>query len=180
VDELTQAKYVVRMWLLNAAAGVPTSIAYDWRNDGSNSSDCESNFGSVRSAPTGNASMPFEPKPFYTAALTAQQGVGSAAACAGFLPAASSAAPASDVFLVGFTGYERADHSGSGSAFAAWSNSTASGVAVTFSVASAATPGVPPNACFHVQNVLGQASDDVCAVGGIVALTLSDGPLYLL
>ena len=62
VSELTQGKYLVRMWLTNLIAGVETSIAYDWRDDGMNATNCEDNFGSVRAPATGNASQPFTPK----------------------------------------------------------------------------------------------------------------------
>lgn len=118
---------MVRMWLTNTLSGVPTSISYDWRDDGTNTSDCESNFGSVRNKPTGNAAAPFTPKPAYTAALTAQAGVGNAAAFAGgvkpIAPLPSNAAP-KDVFILAFSGYSRPGGAGPPVAFAAWTNAT--------------------------------------------------------
>ncbi len=40
-----QADYVTRAYLLNLLAGVPLSVVYDWRNDGTDPDDKESNFG---------------------------------------------------------------------------------------------------------------------------------------
>jgi hypothetical protein len=65
VSESTQAKYVARMFIMNAAVGVNVSIAYDWKDDGLNASNCEDNFGSVRIPPVSNSSSagggPFTP-----------------------------------------------------------------------------------------------------------------------
>lgn len=121
VSQLGQAKYLVRMWLLNALAGVPVSIAYDWRDDGSDVANCEDNFGSVHSAPTGNPQQPYAPKPAYAAALTAQAGVGCAEALVGRVALApGSALPLETVFVLHF-----ANSSSSLPAFAAWTNATA-------------------------------------------------------
>jgi hypothetical protein len=116
---LVQGKYVARMWLLNALSNVPLSISYDWRDDGTNKTDCESNFGSVLAEATGNASAPYPPKPAYLAALTAQRGVGEAERLVGRLPPtpASPLLP-EDTFILHFA-------SASGRPLlAAWSNAT--------------------------------------------------------
>ena len=128
VPPLGQAKYLARMWLLNALAGATVSIAYDWRDDGTNLTDCESNFGSVHSAPTGSPAQPFAPKPAYLAALAAQAGVGSAGALGARVPPASGAPAllaARDVFILRFDDYARAG-GGDGpiAAYAAWTNAT--------------------------------------------------------
>ena len=47
VDSPTQGKYVPRMWLSALLGGAKVSINYDWKDDGTNAADCESNFGSV-------------------------------------------------------------------------------------------------------------------------------------
>jgi hypothetical protein len=60
VNEATQAAYLTRQWLANLAAGVNTSIFYDWRDDGDNASDREHRFGTVR--------RNLEPKPSFRAA----------------------------------------------------------------------------------------------------------------
>jgi hypothetical protein len=44
-----QGSYLVREWLANLADGVDLSIYYDWKNDGTNPADGESNFGTVAS-----------------------------------------------------------------------------------------------------------------------------------
>lgn len=54
-----QAQYAVRQQLFNFANGIPLSIWYDWKNDGPDPNDNESNFGTV----TEN----LEPKPAYLA-----------------------------------------------------------------------------------------------------------------
>lgn len=60
VSEQRQASYLSRMWALNAAARVPVSIFYDWRDDGDNPDEVEHRFGLVR--------RNFEPKAGYLAA----------------------------------------------------------------------------------------------------------------
>jgi hypothetical protein len=58
----TQGRYLARQWLANLASGVPLSIWYDWRNDGTDANDREHNFGTVTRS--------LEPKPAYAAAQT--------------------------------------------------------------------------------------------------------------
>ncbi len=58
----TQAAFAVRQQLANLLAGVPLSIWYDWKNDGTNPNEREENFGTV---------LPdLKPKPAYTAIQT--------------------------------------------------------------------------------------------------------------
>lgn len=47
LTETQQAKYMARMFLINAQEGIPVSIWYDWKNDGTNLQDKEHNFGLV-------------------------------------------------------------------------------------------------------------------------------------
>ncbi len=58
----TQAAFLVRQQLANLLEGVPLSIWYDWKNDGSNPADNEHNFGTVLPELT--------PKPAYAALQT--------------------------------------------------------------------------------------------------------------
>ncbi len=44
-----QAAYIVKMYLLNTASGVPLDIWYDWKDDGNNPNENEDNFGLIRS-----------------------------------------------------------------------------------------------------------------------------------
>jgi hypothetical protein len=55
----TQGDFAVRQQLSNLLNGVPLSIWYDWKNDGTNLDDGEQNFGTVESD--------LSPKPAYTA-----------------------------------------------------------------------------------------------------------------
>ena len=159
-------------------ANVSLCIAYDWRDDGADPNVCEQNFGSVRFAPTGNASQPFTPKPFYTAALALQAALGGAAAAAGRVPAAAASGGASgaDLFVAAFVG-----GTAKAGAFAVWSNASAP-VAATFSVTSAATPGVAPGACYALVDWLGAPAvpDTACAMGGALTVNASGAPLYAL
>lgn len=54
-----QAANIVRMQLSNLMCGVPISIWYDWKNDGTDPNDWEQNFGTVTND--------LEPKPSYNA-----------------------------------------------------------------------------------------------------------------
>lgn len=58
----TQAQFAVRQQIANLMSGVPISIWYDWKNDGSDSKNKEHNFGTV--------SMDLAPKPAYVAIQT--------------------------------------------------------------------------------------------------------------
>ena len=62
ISEARQAEYLARQWLTNLAAGVNTSIFYDWRDDGDNPKEREHRFGTVR--------RNLEPKPSFLAART--------------------------------------------------------------------------------------------------------------
>lgn len=102
----TQGKYVPRMWLAALLGGASVGISYDWKNDGANLTDCESNFGSV--VQTGST---FTPKPSYLAALAFQTGVGNASTFLGRVDgAAISGVPAawsltsSSAFVLAFAG----------------------------------------------------------------------------
>jgi hypothetical protein len=55
----TQAAYLVRQQLFNLLNGIPLSIWYDWKNDGTDALEVEHNFGTVTDK--------LEPKPAYEA-----------------------------------------------------------------------------------------------------------------
>ena len=55
----TQAAYIVRMQLSNLLSGIPISIWYDWKNDGTDLNDLGQNFGTV--------TFDLTPKPSYNA-----------------------------------------------------------------------------------------------------------------
>ncbi|MDB6068495.1 MAG: hypothetical protein JWR26_4703 [Pedosphaera sp.] len=57
-----QAAYLARQQLFNAFKGIPLSIWYDWKNDGTNAAEHEQNFGTVTDD--------LKPKPAYEAIRT--------------------------------------------------------------------------------------------------------------
>jgi len=62
VSTETQAAFAARQQLANLLAGIPLSIWYDWKNDGSNPDEREENFGTVLAD--------LQPKPAYIAIQT--------------------------------------------------------------------------------------------------------------
>ena len=48
LTEQEQAQYLARMFLINLYQGIPVSIWYDWKNDGTNPNEREHQFGTVR------------------------------------------------------------------------------------------------------------------------------------
>jgi polysaccharide biosynthesis protein PslG len=69
-SDALQASYFDREVLTNLEDGIPLSIWYDWRNDGDNPADTESNFGLVRHEYQAGQTPVFDPKPSYLAAKT--------------------------------------------------------------------------------------------------------------
>lgn len=61
-----QGALLARQWLVNAAAGIPLSIWYDWRDDGADPAEPEHNFGTVRHRWFAGW-PPFDPKPAWYA-----------------------------------------------------------------------------------------------------------------
>jgi len=59
LSEQEQAQYLARMFLINLYQGIPISIWYDWKNDGTNPNEREHQFGTVR--------HDLKPKPAYRA-----------------------------------------------------------------------------------------------------------------
>jgi hypothetical protein len=47
IDEQTQARFLARMYLTNLSQGIPVSIWYDWKNNGTDPNEREHNFGMV-------------------------------------------------------------------------------------------------------------------------------------
>ncbi|HXM51448.1 MAG TPA: cellulase family glycosylhydrolase [Pyrinomonadaceae bacterium] len=70
MNEERQATLLTRELLTNIANGVPISIWYDWRDDGSDPSDPEDHFGLVRNSYQTGRDQVYEPKPAYRAAKT--------------------------------------------------------------------------------------------------------------
>ncbi len=70
MSEEKQATFVARMMLTNLANGIPVSIWYDWRDDGTDKAEPEHHFGLVRHEYRSGAAQVFEPKPAYLAVKT--------------------------------------------------------------------------------------------------------------
>ena len=62
LSEQQQAQYLARMFLVNLYQGIPVSIWYDWKNDGTNPNEREHQFGTIR--------HDLEPKAAYLAIKT--------------------------------------------------------------------------------------------------------------
>jgi hypothetical protein len=261
------------MWFSDLLGGASlAAIQYDWRDDGSNASNCEDNFGSVEQAPTGDPAAPFRPKPAFRAALAAQMWVGGAESFAGRRAAAVDAAAAAanvsasrDVFVLAFTGgtlpqsvgfavyanvssctaaagqqapcgsggvgnetaclaegccYVPSSAAGAGACYApppigppacpsdesarndcgffhitqaqcvsqrgcCWADAPGGGPQCFYPIsggvfnASFSVAPSPADACFQVRDVFGFERGETCAVGGVLQLTVSDGPTYL-
>lgn len=73
VDEITQASYLVRMLLNNLYQGIPLSIWYDWRNNGSDPNEREHHFGTVHQKFYHDRTPPFDAKPSFHALQTLNQ-----------------------------------------------------------------------------------------------------------
>jgi len=70
MNEEKQSVLLAREMLTNVANGIPISIWYDWRNDGSDTTEAEENFGLVSHTHQPASAQPFEPKPAYRAMKT--------------------------------------------------------------------------------------------------------------
>jgi hypothetical protein len=70
MNEAKQAEMLAREFLTNSANGIPISIWYDWRDDGTDLKNAEHHFGVVRNGYRGGQDQVYEPKPAYLAAKT--------------------------------------------------------------------------------------------------------------
>jgi polysaccharide biosynthesis protein PslG len=70
MDEQKQSEMFAREMLTNIANGIPLSIWYDWRDDGSDATEPEHHFGLVRNTFQPAGTQPRDSKPAYLAART--------------------------------------------------------------------------------------------------------------
>ncbi|MEK6279116.1 MAG: cellulase family glycosylhydrolase [Acidobacteriota bacterium] len=70
MSEEKQGQMLARQWLINLANGIPLSIWYDWRDDGSDPNDPEHHFGMVSNAYHEGRDPVYDAKPAYLAAKT--------------------------------------------------------------------------------------------------------------
>lgn len=69
-DNVRQAKYLPRQWMINLANDIPVSIWYDWHDDGKDPKEAEHNFGTVKYPYHKGRTPVYDPKPSYLAAKT--------------------------------------------------------------------------------------------------------------
>jgi hypothetical protein len=65
-----QGEFLARQWLVNLSQGIPLSIWYDWRDDGTDPKNNEHRFGTVEHEYLEGQNPVFKPKPAYDAART--------------------------------------------------------------------------------------------------------------
>lgn len=70
MNEAKQSARLAREMLTNVANGIPISIWYDWRDDGTDPAEAEHHFGMVRNAYQAGRDPIYEPKPAYLSAKT--------------------------------------------------------------------------------------------------------------
>ena len=70
MNEQRQAVMLARQFLTNVANGIPLSIWYDWRDDGTDPNEGEHHFGLVRHEYKAGSTPAYEPKPAFLAART--------------------------------------------------------------------------------------------------------------
>ena len=70
IDEAKQSALLARELLTNVANGIPMSIWYDWREDGTDPKEPEHHFGLVRNAYMSDGAQVYQPKPAYLTTKT--------------------------------------------------------------------------------------------------------------
>jgi hypothetical protein len=150
VSPETQAAFLARQQLVNLLEGVPVSIWYDWKNDGTNLDEREENFGTVTDT--------LQPKPAYLALQTLTREL------AGYRIEKRSATLSPDDFVLVLS------HAKAGQKLAAWTNGKPHPIAVK--IAPGATAQV------RVVNSQGQA-DRVQVQSGRLDLELRESPSYV-
>jgi hypothetical protein len=147
---------VARLFLFDVLSGVPLTIWYDWRDDGTEPTNQEHHFGLVRNAYLPGAAQVYDPKPAYAAAQTY------ARALAGYRFKERAKTDSDDDYVLSFA-------QGAKSCLVAWT--------------AAPTPHevkIPaPNGTYDVTSYDGKVQTTAQAVNGAITLTLDDGPQYL-
>jgi polysaccharide biosynthesis protein PslG len=156
MNEEIQGELLARQFLTNVANGIPISIWYDWRDDGTDPREPEHHFGLVRQRHYSGRTPLYDPKPAYHAARTV------------------------NTFLNGYT-FERrisvgsdADYvllfsSGGDYRIAAWTSSP-----VTHRVA---VPGI--SGAFTVKRFTGEVGSEPISNKQGLTLEVTSAPIYL-
>jgi hypothetical protein len=153
-DAVKQGQYVARLFLFNVLEGIPLTISYDWRNDGNNPKDDESNYGTVLYDYHAGADPVFTPKPAYLAAKT----YSSQLAGTHFVERLKTASP--DDYLLSFTGP-------AGNCVVAWTAAKAHDIQVPLD-----------DGPWNLTSYDGKKQTQVTSLGGLT-LNIDGGPQYL-
>ncbi len=156
VDEVIQGKYLARLFLFDVLSHVPLTIWYDWRNDGTDPKDPESNFGTVRNEYHSGANPVYDPKPAYLAARTYSQQL------SGYRFKERLPVGTSEDYVLSFT-------QGENVRLVAWTSASfPQEVRIAL-----------PDGAYHVTNFDGQTGPTRQAIHGELNMMVDDGPRYL-
>ncbi len=156
IDDVTQGRYLARLFLFDVMSRIPLTIWYDWRDDGTEPQNQEHHFGIVRYATLSNGPDVHEPKPAYEAATTYAREL------SGYRFRRRLAEGGANDYVLLFI-------NGTSECLVAWTSSSA-----THDV----TIPAGHNA-YRVTAFDGQAEPEVTAAGGKLTVTLGPGPQYL-
>lgn len=156
VTEEKQAALLAREFLTNIANGIPLSIWYDWRDDGTDPMESEHHFGLVRNQYQPGRAQVYETKPAYLAAKTLTTQLN------GYrFRERVGAGSDSDYVLVFTNGTDRR--------IVAWTTS-----ATSRRVTLAGMSGR-----FSVTQIMGQAGGAISVTENSLSIELSSSPIYL-
>ena len=154
-DEM-QAAMLAREFLTNIANGIPLSIWYDWRDDGTDPNEAEHHFGLVRNQYQSGRSQVYEPKPAYLAAKTLTSQLD------GYRFVERRRAGSDDDYVLVFT-------NGNDRRIVAWTTSA--------TPRRATLTGMTGH--FVITRVTGQPGGTILANNNSLSIELSNSPMYL-
>jgi hypothetical protein len=156
VDDTVQAKYLARLFLFNVLSGVCLTIWYDWHDDGTDPFDPEAHYGIVRHDYKSGASDVYDPKPSYAAARTYSQ------ALDGYRFKERLKTASENDYVLSFT-------RSNDRCVVAWTTGPHPHQ-VKISL---------PDGIYISKNFDGGKQTEVASTGGMMILTIDDGPQYL-
>ena len=156
VTEEKQAAMLARQFLTNVSNGIPISIWYDWRDDGSDPTEAEHHFGLVRNQYQSGGVQVYEPKPAYLAARTLTTQLN------GYRFAERMNIGSDDDYLLAFT-------NGSERRIVAWTTSSTPRRVNVSNVSGR----------FLITRLTGENGGFLSASSGSLSIELSNSPIYL-
>eukprot|EP01084_Bolivina_argentea_P276111 471037_1 len=170
---LDQANYLVRQWLINDIAGVPVSIFYDYKNDGTDNTAGEDNFGTVGYSYM-NSTVPYAPKLSYIGAMTYQKLLGEFTSTNGFssVEAHCNSKGCDDTLI-----YAVEVKTGKMPNVVVWYAEEKVGVNVDILVSA----NIGNSGCWNnVYDMFGNAMSKICTDGNQISIAnVTDSPVYL-